>query len=366
MATLELIKDEILTDSNMDSSGSSSITRKLFFVGSKDAKITDVITSPLYPQIHSLLPSDVRFSMDSINCNGVGDIPPTFEATAQYKFNYIATSRDRNGNPITANTKPWLLPIQDLSSTYNEIEVPFISGWRYEPAIGMVVEKEQLRNKAGFPLVATTTANVRTIAFTFNMRHTGRTPTFNTEPVINSEDIRVAGVLIKAYTGKLMPITSQLITVMNQNGRGVRWEYWSCRVEIKIHPDKQYGWIRRFLNVGTICRWFDNTIGPAYKYYPWGSKTDLGNYSIAPVVGNIHDVVKAKNKYAALFGNQGTPDYNAAWTRLPWEEMTEPLPMDNSGRLDTSALNGVTPYKELFFLDYDPVPWRGFNFPEYR
>lgn len=374
MATIQIVGDGILTDSSMSSDGSSTITREIVYSGDTGTKITDIISSPLYPQHKSALPTDSRFYLDDISCQQDGDIPPTFKATARYKHSYGALDLDRNGNRITSNTKPWLLPISDLESSFTEIEWPLDVAWVKDEITGEYKITSKITNSAGQKLTATRVINIRSLSFTFNMRHTGETPTWNTEPEINNETIRVAGVKIYAGCGKLMPITSRLITVYESDGRKVKWEYWSCKVEIKIHPDFK-GWCRTFLDVGTMCMWPSGeddklVLGAIYKYTPWITKEDSENVKVVPKFGSLNDVVEAKNKYADLFGEKGTSDYNSAWQRLPWEEITEPMPLNSDGTLDTYAIEHGAEvdfyYRKLEFWDFQRTIWDHFNFPEWR
>ena len=136
-------------------------------------------------------------------------------------------------------------------------------------------------------------------------------------------------------------------------------------------------WWREFLNVGTLARFpdEDGTLSapqPIYKYFPWAefySKTDPNaKYKAPPKYGSLKEVISAKEAYALKVHGGYAPDeekWQRAYSELPYEEMTEALPLNTDGTVYMEAMIDPdnNPYKTVGLYEYYLTDFSSYNLP---
>lgn len=353
--SIRVVDDRQETESSTDSSGKDTVRRFIIYETDSNTRTTDIVTSTYYPQLKSAMPDSSSFKLDSRSLQKLGDTPPRWMATLTY-----ARGGDVSGEYKfnEGDTPPWELDAQDFQTNWIEAEVPFDSGWDKD------WEKKDIRNSAGSRILASRKIYILNITFNYNIRNT-KDIILNDTAVLNKRKEKVAGVGIEAYAGLLMPISTHHYTVYESDGETVKWEYLNCNVSILIHPE---GWMRSFLDVGNIARFKNKenklVLGAIYRYFPWTSKNDSENLKTLPKYGSINDVIAARDAYEKIGGE---------WLKLPYEEVTEPMPLNEDGTIFEDAILGVDnnlaelpEYRRLKFYDTKAVSWKGYNLPAKR
>lgn len=255
---------------------------------------------------------------------------------------------------------PWELDAHEYSAEPFAIEQPMIYGYDKNG------KRHQLKNSAGCMLQRQHTIYGVRHSFLFCVKDKGSRPRFNQNALVNSSTVKIAGETFEAYTALLTPPSVSLRVEYNDSG-SVKRSYWEVQVEIRQHPRS---WETETLNVGTMAKFPDSDIPEAiYKYTPWTSKEPDKNFNVKPVYGSIRDVAKAKHTYGkAVSGGAQNDQYWQAYKELPWEEVTEPLPLDLSGRIYTDAM--IDPVKNEYYVvalfDTEVGSFSQYSFPRKR
>ena len=362
----------------VDSSGATTFTHVIQFQGNS---LMEIMTSRLLPVRGSRHPQNSAFYLDSIDIEPKGNLKRGCQALATLTYsNGSELLRDFSGDP-------WDLGAQNFTSNHVSVSKPLLKGWQYIKGEGL--ERDQVKevlnlNTAGSRILAQTTENIREISFTYCVKAKPlRDFDGNDEPIINKKTEKVAGIQIPARTGLLLPLSASFITEYEGAGDKVRRQYWEVSATIQI---KKSGWSKDELNVGTMCFYKDKTTGEViripqaiFRYTPWVSSKDEDNIKVRPVFGSIDDVIRAKNTYAkevSGYDPEGTSpptgeqekNYQSAWDKLPYEEVTEPMPLREDGTLFTEALEDPVknPYLILKIYDAQMGSWNAFNLPRKR
>nr|DAU43653.1 MAG TPA: hypothetical protein [Caudoviricetes sp.] len=362
----------------VDSSGATTFTHVIQFQGNS---LMEIMTSRLLPVRGSRHPQNSAFYLDSIDIEPIGNLKRGCQALATLTYsNGSELLRDFSGDP-------WDLGAQNFTSNHVSVSKPLLKGWQYIKGEGL--ERDQVKevlnlNTAGSRILAETTENIREISFTYCVKAKPlRDFDGNDEPIINKKTEKVAGIQIPARTGLLLPLSASFITEYEGAGDKVRRQYWEVSATIQI---KKSGWSKDELNIGTMCFYKDKTTGEVvripqaiFRYTPWVSSKDEGNIKVRPVFGSIDDVIRAKNTYAKKvsgYDPEGTSpptgeqekNYQSAWDKLPYEEVTEPMPLREDGTLFTEALEDPVknPYLILKIYDAQMGSWNAFNLPRKR
>lgn len=363
---------------SVDSSGATTFTHVIQFQGDS---LMEIMTSRLLPSRGSRHPQNSAFYLDSIDIEPNGNLKRRCQALATLTYsNGSELLRDFTGDP-------WDLGAQNFTSNYVSVSKPLLKGWQYIEGKGL--QRDELRevqnlNTAGCRILAETSENIREISFTYCVK-AKLSGDFdgNDTAIINKKTEKVAGIQIPARTGLLLPLSANFITEYEGSGNRVRRKYWEVSATIQI---KKNGWSKDELNIGTLSFPKDNTTGKAiripqaiFRYTPWVSKKDEDNIRVRPVFGSIDDVIRAKNVYAKAvsgYDPEGTvppageqeKNYQSAWDKLPYEEVTEPMPLREDGTLFTEALEDPVnnPYLVLKIYDAPIGSWNAFNLPEKR
>ncbi len=359
----------------VDSNGTTTFTREIQLEGDT---LMEIGTSPLLPQKGARHPENVVFYLDSVQLTPNGNRNRKAQVLATLTYN---NSIENANISITSETDPWELGAQNLVSSTQTVAKPLLSG------LNKAGETIQNLNSAGCRIVAETTETVRVIGFTYCVRYKDKDAPLNDNAIINMTAERVAGIDIPAYQGKLLPMTASYIVEYRENSDRVRRRYWNISAEIHI---KKSGWSLKELNVGTMA-FFKDKDGAVvrkprniYRYTPWASWDPSVNLGKSPEFGSLEDVIAAKNYYAVAVMVHKTQNpawtmagetdvnnlsfYNQAWNDLPFEEVTEPMPLRADGTLYMEAIIDPVnnPYLEIDIYDADIGSWDGYNIPRER
>ena len=260
---------------------------------------------------------------------------------------------------------PWELDAQEYSTEPFPVEIPMLGGWDRKG------KYHRLLNSAGCMLQRQQTIYGDSHKFLYCVKDRGKRPTFERRAVINSSTCTVAGESFEAYTALLLPPSVAHRVEYDDNG-SVKRSYWEISVEIRVHP---VSWETETLNVGTMAK-FKNEDGSLsetpetiYKYSPWKSDKMEDNWSVKPAYGSIRDVAKAKHEYASkISGGQKNDKYYQAYQELPWEEVTEPLPLRLDGTVYEEAMRDpeANPYYTVALFDTILGSFSQFGFPKNR
>lgn len=273
-------------------------------------------------------------------------------------------SKDKSVTP-QPDVDPWTLGAQEYNSTPFPIEIPMLGGFDVEGVY------HQLCNTAGSRIQRNHTIYGVEHKFLFCRENKGTKPTFNRHAIVNSASVTIAGVSFAQHEALLMPPVMRSVVEYTDSG-DLKRKYWEISVTIKEHP---LTWITKSLNVGTMARFKDDSgtlseiAEPIYKYFPWEHKEPEKNFEIKPVFGSIRDVSKAKHQYAVIVAGAAKNDaYYKAYKELPWEEVTESLPLDLDGCVYLAALKDPVnyPYYVVDLFDTDLGDLKQYSFPSKR
>lgn len=354
MATIEYAKD---TSISIDSGGTTVTREKMIFA----ASIQEIHDKNLLPQKGSRHPnfSNLRLESCSFTPSGNADGGVQGVCTATYKSNSTSFSSSSGGK----EKDPWDLGVQNLSTQPFVVQRPLLD--IIDSASG---KKTRLLNSAGCPIEATTDVYGTEYSFVFATR---KRPASPLNPVINASFTQFAGESILAYCGMLMPFSVSRIVDRDDEGKEIR-TYWEVSASIRCINGT---WLREFLDVGTLAR-FPSADGsnfneltpePIYKYFDWAGVDEEKKFTVRPSYGGIANVIAAKEEYAKKIsgGNTRSDKWKQAFNELPYEEVTEPLPLKASGEIYIEAMIDPleNPYNTVDGFEYELADFDQFNIP---
>lgn len=334
--------------------------------------LMEIMSSRLLPQRGSRHPQNTAYFLDTIQVQPNGNKGRKIQALATLTYtNSTEMTRYFSGDP-------WDLGAQNFTSNYQTISKPFLEGYDKDG------KKIQNLNSANCRILAETSGTIREITFTYCTKvRINKDVVTNQNPIINKKTEKVAGIDIPKMTGLLLPISAVYIAEYGAEEELER-EYWELTATIQINPE---GWDKKELNVGTMC-YFKNSEGAIvkvpqniYSYTPWKSVDPELKMKTEKKFGNIDDVIKAKDEYAKIYVEYKKQQQGAditekdeegyrvnAWNDLPFEEVTEPMPLRDDGTLYEEALSDpVTyPYKIKSIYEYVIGSWNEFDLPDKR
>lgn len=334
---------------SVDKNGKITLKRYMQFEADS---ITDIVLSTLLPQVGSRHPERTGFYLESVGeFSKSGNKDRGVQALVPLVYvNTISPS-----SAMHFGGEPWELGAQNVQISFIERQVPLISGTGID---GTTIV--QALNSAGCQILAETTETVMVLSFMFSVKaKTTNDWNSNMFPVINKTTETVAGITIPEHMGKLLPMSANYVVEYESNGTTVKRRYWNYNAQIQISAS---GWAKKLLDVGTMAK-FKNEDGilrkypeNIYKYTPWNSTNMTQNMKIAPKFGNIDAVIKAMKEYWAATG--GTD-------RIPYEEVTEPMPLRADGTIYEEALENplLYPYREIELYDCEIGSWNSYNLP---
>lgn len=379
-----------------DSNGVTTFTHVMQLEGDS---LMEIGTSRLLPQRGSRHPQNTAFYLDSIEITPNGNKNRGVQA--------LATLTYSNGTELVQEFTgdPWELGAQNFTSRYIEIPKPFIKGYQYGetksreitdpitlPPVGDLGKqtKDMVANvnSANCRIAAETTGYAREIGFTYCVRaRSSGDFDGNNQRIINKSSETVAGIRIKPLTGLLLPQSSTFITEYDETGNRIKRQYWEISATIQISEE---GWSKNELDIGTMC-YFKGKDGKVikdlkniYSFTPWISVNPEDKIATLSKFGSIDHVIEAKDAYAKLvMKTKGYGDdydvsketdlnkinlYRQAWDELPYEEVTEPMPLREDGTLFEEAIKDPieNPYREIRLYDTVIGSWNAFDLPKKR
>ena len=351
MATLEKVRDE---DYSISADG-SSVTRIKYVEGES---LKDIVDSGLLPGYRSVHPVFRQMRLESGNFEQTGNTDGKIQGI--WTGNYSTPSNSGGGSSgASDDTDPWELDAQEFRKSPFPVERPLKYGYNAKG------ERIQLLNSAGCQLELTGEIHGTQYTFVF---YTKKEPKVPSEPVINSSSITIAGENFPQYSALLYPPEVNHIVDRDDKGEILR-SYYEIPVTIRTLPG---GWMEKPLDIGTLARFGDDpTPQPIYKYHPWTSKDESENMKVRPAFGSIQDVLAAKRKYAEVMsgGSDTSSDaYKSAYKELPYDEMTEPLPLTPDGKVYVEAMTDPAkhPYNTIDHFKFQLVNFSQYNLPKKR
>ena len=338
---------------SIDKSGKMTIRREIIY----DAdSIDELAMSTALPRENTRNPILTDLYLESLDVDPIGNENRRVQARAT--LNYVSSVQ--NSGVMHFGGEPWELGAQNVQISFIERQVPLISGTGID---GTTII--QAVNSAGCQILAETTETVMVLSFMFSVKaKTTNDWNSNMFPVINKTTETVAGITIPEYMGKLLPMSANYVVEYDTNGTTVKRRYWNYNAQIQISAS---GWAKRLLDVGTMARFKEKSDDSEtetvrkypeniYKYTPWNSADMTQNMKIAPKFGNIESVIKAMNDYWTVTGGK---------EKIPYEEVTEPIPLRDDGTIYTEALENpkLYPYREIELYDCEIGSWNAYNLP---
>lgn len=290
--------------------------------------MADIVNGHLIPEYGSRHPVFTNLRLTSGSVSRTGNDGGKWQGWWQGTYSSKSTA-------VQSEKSPWDLDAQEYSREPFAVEVPMLKGWNRNG------KKRWLQNTAGCMLQRQQTLYGESHKFLFCIQDRGKIPVFEQHAMINSTSCQIAGQKFKPYEAMLMPPSLSLRVDYDDNGNAKR-SYWEVSVEIRTHP---ISWETETLNVGTMARFADQdgNIGKVpeqiYKYTPWKTN-DENKFKTKPAYGSLDMVAQAKHKYALIVSGGAKDDkYRQAYNELPWEEVTEPLPLRLDGTVYEEAMS---------------------------
>ena len=340
---------------SIDKNGKMTIRREIIFEADS---MDELAMSTALPRENTRHPSLTAMYLESVEVSQIGNKNRKIQALAT--LNYVSSTQ--NSAVMHFGGEPWELGAQNFSLSFIEQKKPLIYGYNEEgkPVLACL-------NSAGCRILAETTETVAVLSFMYSVKtkiDEGPVSTYGS--ILNKNAETVAGVYIPPLQGKLLPISANYVVEYEADGSKVKRRYWNYNVQIQMKPSK---WITELLDVGTMCKFkAKNSEGAEYiksypeniyKYTPWKSADSTENLKVAPRFGSIDDVISAMRTYWAA---TGTSD------KIPYEEITEPMPLRTNGTLYEEALASPMLYQyntKKFYAEL-PYAWNQYNLPSER
>lgn len=316
--------------------------------------IAEAMGAAIIPQYGSRHPHNARLYLTNRSFEPVGNVGRRVQLSVKLTF---SDESDATTLAADANKDPWELGAQNVQVSYTTEPYALKYGYR------MNGDLKQIKNSAGSRLLVEGQNTIRQISFMFcvKAKKSGEAPVNDSE-IINSKTETVAGYTFEPYYAKLMPMNATFVKEVDENGKETR-SYW--QVEAVILENKK-SWQRKPLNVGTMAKFSpEKPAQPIYQYTPWTSTNDEENMLIKPKFGSINDVIAAKKAYSDKFADS---EKQSRFDMLPYQEITEPLPLTEDGKVDEKALIDPenNPYLVVPYFETKPASWSQWNLPKKR
>lgn len=351
-----LVKDDIRSGDGQDSSGKQTFTRSMGFTfdPARDT-VVDLMQSNFYPQAGSVHPIYTQWTLDNVSAIDVVRSPEGRDEM-WLTGKYVRGGRS-GGASQQKDVPPWKLGAQNFQSAVEQQQTKQVL---------QLFSKDQNKwipyvNTAGCRLIRMRNETIRVISFDMNYEYKGKLRVKNAWERLNGDSVKVCSVSIPAYCGKLMPMSSSLHTVYENDGKTVKWKYETVHVTIKIN---QHTWIIEDLNVGRLAKFpveegGDQTmLAPIFQYTPWLSKDPAANAKIKPRFGSIDNVVAAQKAYETATGDKST--------KIPFSQVDEDLPLNKNGGIYQEAINDPenNPYLTISGYETEGESWNKYDLPK--
>lgn len=335
-------------DMSAQSEGKITTLERVMIVNGDN--IAEIASSSIIPKNDSRHPLNSSFVLTNRQFERVGNVGRKVQAQ-------VTLTYSNEGEVAEDNKDPWELDAQNVQVSYTTEPTPLLEGYKQDGV------KFQLLNSARSRLLIEGQNIIRQISFTYCVKdgRTGEAP-INKRAIINSSAETVAGYSFAAFTAKLMPMNASFIQDVNDDGEIYR-RYWQIEAVIL---ENEKTWLRSALDVGTMAIFkAGEPAQPIYQYTPWTSTNDEENMLIKPKFGSINDVIAAKKAYSDKFADS---EKQSRFDMLPYQEITEPLPLTEDGRVYEQALIDPVnkPYLTVDYFETKPASWSQWNLPKKR
>jgi hypothetical protein len=387
---IDSIEDNFYRNSASISDGVASITRTIYFESENENECAaDIINLAEFPQVRAAHPTYAQYKY-----YGNANIAPLTEKSKYWKAELeYSTARpsqtDSDGNQVTSETPPWKLLPDNITFSAPEIVVPFDKGYvgnkKYDTDGNVLAP---VTNSAGDIIVAESVLHNIQMTFNYAVRDWDVSNIIDFADTINSVDITVCGLPIKAKSALMRAPEPRYITVYEDGSNKIKWQYWDIGITLLIEKGGEL-LERKFLDIG------DRAIFPAMTFNDALTAAASVNPSIPASNGpekicHFRKTVKynvgGKEKYwpmgdlvfcgwsqflqirqMYLDASMNIPDMAATPYELQCEQDSQ-MPLDGNGGLYYAAIKGHpsytgAPYKTRNFSGYSTANWSGLDMP---
>ena len=338
-----------LNGGRMDDSGKRTITKRFIYrirnnsTAMRNRALIDLET--LVPVKGSCMSDDPRYIMRSAewNCMDWQKESVMFYINA----NYQRVSDDEEAS------YPWNL--SPFNITFDTVEEAV--------AFRMAFDKDNQRvipvvNTAGDPIEANTNEIFPQFGFSYYVHHFDAADIFDFASSTNANVETIMGRSYPVGTLLIASISAENLITYEDDGYTEKWKYTQVNLSLRYNPG---GWGRKFLNVGNRAL-FGSSIKSEliYQYYEPDYNGDTVTFADVPTLTNADGYYSAAYEYRAWIANH--PDASGCPAQLPYE-FAESIPLTSAGKIDTTVLDGTTPYPEIEYKEYQSKDWNHLDIP---
>jgi hypothetical protein len=362
-------------DLRIDSKGVSMTRERMFFAND----VLELYRSGILPMIKSSHPGDSRFRLKSSSVSSAGEKG----GFKQFLWKGEYATQQLDGREWGVDKDPWDLGARNVKMQISSTQEPLTHGFGKDGKEGKK-GNIKIANKADSVLNYKHNVYGMTLTFEFASK---RKPNVNKHPFINKEKLTVAGHEIDQHCGLLLPITYTPVVDKDDQGNITR-SYYNVSVQIKVIIATGKSWERFIENKGTLAipRNSDQKRAQPLYIYSDPDTTNLENieFKTKKKIGTLDDVIAAKKQYAdkAMKNNQEFKKnwqgidkeedakkkeyYYQKYKELPWEEVKEPIDLDENGHVDLELFEDPKAKDtiKIGFFEYPLVNWDQFGMPK--
>jgi len=153
---------------------------------------------------------------------------------------------DREGNPVTPETLPWMMPVEDFSLGTQTVEESMVKVWVHDSVKGGY-KHVPFNNSAGTPLTATVPRYRRTMSFSCNMPPDYHDEfAFQYDGKVNADTVTVCGYTF--HPTQLQIVSIGMNYLRKRMGEGFEIAYKKISVQLLGDPNTFF---TDYANVGT-------------------------------------------------------------------------------------------------------------------
>jgi len=281
-----------ITIRQCSASDSRSFTEQSIWEVTPPHNVVDLMDSYFMPPIGAYHPQRPIYRCRNVNIEEVGRLKGPnggyqVEANVQWETVLPEDARDRNGDPITPLTLPWLLPVEDFTTSGNPVEETLTTVWSVS---GGNIVSAPFVNSAGAPMIANSTRNQMAMSFAYNMPPDfDDTYAFYYNGKVNSEHVTVCGYGFRPFTLQVVSLGTRLIRKFTE-GEEPTIAYKKVSVQLLADPKT---FIREYANIGTEI--LAGPLGNESRARLWrGTYTTGGSGGMMVVPGAVHYATRAE------------------------------------------------------------------------
>lgn len=316
--------------------------------------VTEAAESTMIPKYGSRHPLNSIYTLTERNMEVVGNLNRKVQIKVELTYATASNSGGNSSGGNSDNKPPWKLGAYNIQISHISERAPLLQAWN---SLG---ERVQMLNRAGTRIKVETNQYMRQISFNYSVKASNeQQPPINNTPLINANTETIAGFEFKPLVAMLQPMNASYVEDVDDSGRVYR-KYWNISAVI---IENNRTWRRNVLNIGTYAK-FPGKKYPQqiYQYTPWESSDPNENIKVSPTYGSIDDVIAARKKYASAESD------SSALANFPYQEVTEPMPLDLNGNIYMQAIENPDkyPYVQLAYFEFKPSNWTKWNLPKER